>query len=198
MRFIAGITGQFFRQFALTIAVSTRDLGLQLADAQPGPGGLAAASRGQRRMSRRCRGWRLSARRLAGLELAWGLLLPLVGKYHRFAGAGRIARFWRYSLAGQCCSAGSLSRPLNWLLGWSFPRVQPRFRLRPPPATRDVVGGLLRVSVMVLLVYGGLLWSDYWSFTQTPTGFIPAAGQGLFAGQRAVARCRVARADAAR
>ena len=42
--FISGITGQFFRQFALTIAVSTVLSAAQLADAQPGPlGDLAQA-----------------------------------------------------------------------------------------------------------------------------------------------------------
>ena len=32
-----GLTGQFFKQFAVTIAVSTLHLGVQLADPQPGP-----------------------------------------------------------------------------------------------------------------------------------------------------------------
>ena len=35
--FISGITGLFFRQFALTIAVSTDPFDDELADAQPGP-----------------------------------------------------------------------------------------------------------------------------------------------------------------
>ena len=42
--FITGITGQFFRQFALTIAVSTVDFGVQLADAQPGADRAVAAA----------------------------------------------------------------------------------------------------------------------------------------------------------
>ena len=33
--FIGGITGLFYRQFAVTIAVATRHLGLQLADLSP-------------------------------------------------------------------------------------------------------------------------------------------------------------------
>ena len=56
--FITGITGQFFRQFALTIAVVDGDLDVQLADAQPGPGGDAAASRAARGITRPCRGRR--------------------------------------------------------------------------------------------------------------------------------------------
>ena len=40
--FISGITGQFYRQFALTISFSTLHLGLQLPDAEPCAGGAAA------------------------------------------------------------------------------------------------------------------------------------------------------------
>ena len=47
--FITGITGQFFRQFALTIAVSTVISALQLADPKPGPGGLFLKPKGARR-----------------------------------------------------------------------------------------------------------------------------------------------------
>ena len=40
--FIPGITGQFFRQFAVTIAVSTARIGAELADPQSSAGGRAA------------------------------------------------------------------------------------------------------------------------------------------------------------
>ena len=36
----------------------------------------------------------------------------------------------------------------------------------------------MRVSVLVLLLYGGLLGLTYWSFTRTPTGFIPPQDKG--------------------
>jgi hydrophobe/amphiphile efflux-1 (HAE1) family protein len=41
-----------------------------------------------------------------------------------------------------------------------------------------IVGGLLRVSLLVLLIYGGLLGLTYWTFNRTPTGFIPAQDKG--------------------
>ena len=37
---------------------------------------------------------------------------------------------------------------------------------------------MLRLSVVVLLVYGGLLGLTYWQFHRTPTGFIPQQDKG--------------------
>ena len=36
----------------------------------------------------------------------------------------------------------------------------------------------MRVSIIVLLIYGGLLGLTYWVFMRTPTGFIPAQDKG--------------------
>ena len=55
--FITGIVGQFFRQFALTIADLDGDLGVQLADPQPGPGRPPAQAEDAGRARRPCRGW---------------------------------------------------------------------------------------------------------------------------------------------
>ena len=46
----------------------------------------------------------------------------------------------------------------------------------------------LRVSVLVLVVYGGLSYLTYRGFQSTPKGFIPSADMGYLHGQRAVAR----------
>ena len=37
---------------------------------------------------------------------------------------------------------------------------------------------LLRVSVLVLVVYGGLLYTTYWGFMESPAGFIPMQDKG--------------------
>ena len=37
---------------------------------------------------------------------------------------------------------------------------------------------MLRVSVLVLVVYGGLLLLTYWNFKTTPKGFIPTQDMG--------------------
>src|SRR5262249_30967069 len=41
-----------------------------------------------------------------------------------------------------------------------------------------LVGGLLRVSLIALLVYGGLLVLTYFRFVSAPTGFIPQQDKG--------------------
>ena len=120
--FISGITGQFFRQFAVTIAVSTVISAFNSLTLSP--------------------------------ALAALLLKPHGAKTgHRSRGP----RTW--PSAGSSSSSTRSSRPA--------PNVYTR-----------VVGGLLRVSVLVLLVYGGLLCLTYWSFTQIPTGFIPEQDKG--------------------
>src|SRR5262249_30713276 len=40
------------------------------------------------------------------------------------------------------------------------------------------VGKLLRVPMLVLAVYGGLLFLTYWGFTRLPSGFIPVQDKG--------------------
>ena len=89
--------------------------------------------------------------------------------------------------------AGSRSAAQR-VLGWFFPAVQPRFR-RATDVYTGSVGRLLRVSVLVLVVYGGLLVPDLLRLHAQPRRLHPAAGQGLPARQRAVARRRVGRAD---
>jgi multidrug efflux pump len=119
--FISGITGLFFRQFALTIAVSTVLSTMNSLTLSP--------------------------------ALCAVLLKPL----------------------------GAHRDPLSWLLnfglGWFFKLFNRTFLLSTAGYTK-VVGRLLRVSVLVLLVYGGLLYLTVWSFGKMPLGFIPQQDQG--------------------
>src|SRR5262249_50950345 len=70
-----------------------------------------------------------------------------------------------------------VSGVLNRTVGWMFYLFNRSFDAATGVYTR-VVGGLLRVSVLVLLIYGGLLGLTYWGFTRTPTGFIPPQDKG--------------------
>src|SRR5205807_3813003 len=64
-----------------------------------------------------------------------------------------------------------------YLLGWSFQQFNRAFDFSTGAYTR-AVSGLLRVSLLVLVVYGGLLGLTWWGFTHTPTGFIPQQDKG--------------------
>ncbi|HEY7427815.1 MAG TPA: efflux RND transporter permease subunit, partial [Gemmataceae bacterium] len=119
--FISGITGQFFRQFAVTIAVSTAFSAFNSLTLSPALAAILLRPRGGRR------------------------------------------------------------DPLTWLLdtalGWFFWLFNATFRAGTA-AYAWSVGRLLRLSVLVLAVYGGLLLLTWWVFNRAPTGFIPEQDQG--------------------
>jgi multidrug efflux pump len=70
-----------------------------------------------------------------------------------------------------------LGGPLNRVLAWAFRRFNQGFASFTGLYGR-MVGTLLRVSVVVLVVYGGLLLLTWWGFTQAPAGFIPMQDKG--------------------
>ncbi len=119
--FLSGITGQFFRQFAVTIAVSTVFSAFNSLTLSPA---LAA------------------------------ILL-------RRRGAAR----------------DPLTLLLEATLGWFFRAFNAAFVATASVYARTV-GGLLRVSGLILLAYVGLVMLTYWVFERAPTGFIPDQDQG--------------------
>jgi multidrug efflux pump len=181
--FITGITGQFFRQFALTIAVSTVISAFNSLTLSPALSALL-----------------LKRREKGSFEpLPW-FAFPPMGAWlgHKFigrhavdaalaalnvsVGAERLdsLRLWGPILAGAAAATllgVVLGRPVNALLGWSFRRFNQFFDLSTTAYTRSI-SGLLRVSPAVVLLYAGLLYLTYWSFTTTPTGFIPQQDKG--------------------
>ena len=105
--FIAGITGQFFRQFAVTIAVSTVFSAFNSLTLSPALAAILLRKRGGRR------------------------------------------------------------DPMTWFLdvalGWFFRLFNASFNVAIAGYTR-VVGLMLRLSLLVLVAYGGSLWLTYWVF----------------------------------
>ena len=125
--FVGGISGQFYRQFAVTIAASTVLSAVNSLTLSPA---LAALLLKPRRDP--------NAPRSRGSRLASLAVLPL-------------------TLFGRA-------------FNWGFDRATSLY-------TR-VVGLLLRVSVIVLVVYGGLLTLTYAVFMKAPVGFVPEQDQG--------------------
>jgi hydrophobe/amphiphile efflux-1 (HAE1) family protein len=74
-------------------------------------------------------------------------------------------------------AGGLLGWPLNRLLRWFFRGFNVAFRYTGAAYTRTV-GGMLRVAVLMLVVYGGLLVLTWWNFARTPRGFIPQQDMG--------------------
>jgi multidrug efflux pump len=180
--FITGIVGQFFRQFALTIAVSTVISAVNSLTLSPALSAIL-----------------LRARAKGSFESLPWFIFPPVGAWigHKlgvhYAPAALAAlrldappavldalRAWGPIVGGALAATllGLLvGRPINFILGRSFRLFNAGFDLSTNAYTR-VVSGLLRVSLVVLLIYGGLLGLTWWSFTHTPTGFIPQQDKG--------------------
>src|SRR5262249_49074387 len=74
-------------------------------------------------------------------------------------------------------SSKRFGRPVNWNLTWFFRAFERAFDYSVGAYTRTV-SKVLRVSAVALMLYGGLLALTWWSFTNTPTGFIPAQDKG--------------------
>ncbi|HEY2251801.1 MAG TPA: efflux RND transporter permease subunit, partial [Planctomycetaceae bacterium] len=66
---------------------------------------------------------------------------------------------------------------LDSLLGWLFRSFNWAFG-RSTRAYANLVGKLLRVPVLALTVYGGLVLLTWWTYGRLPTGFIPSQDKG--------------------
>ena len=175
--FISGIVGQFFRQFALTIAISTVISAFNSLTLSPALSVLLLRPKtaGTHEALPRPVFW------LVGGWLAYRFLTPLA--------AGVVPHFQPpapltfelvlgLALAVVGALAGALlAGPLNKVLGFTFKAFNVGFNWFTAGYVR-AVGLSLRVSVLLLGVYGFLVWETYDSFQSTPTGFIPAQDKG--------------------
>jgi multidrug efflux pump len=168
--FISGITGMFFRQFALTIAVSTIISAFNSLTLSPALTALLLRPHDK----------------TAAPPLPW-LAFPIFGAVLGWLFLPDRVAAWTGPLPGPAretlaALAGGLlglllGRPLNWVLGAFFRVFNAGFRRTTRGYTR-VIGGLLTVTVLTLLVYVGLLGLTYVAFQKTPKGFIPSQDMG--------------------
>jgi multidrug efflux pump len=176
--FISGITGAFFRQFAVTIAVSTIISTFNSLTLCPALTALLLRPRDKTAAPPLPR----FAFALIGGWLGWAFLTPWLGTALAALPppiAATLAGGWPgwAALVAGGVAGWLFGRWLNPLLGWLFRGFDRGFRLVTGAYTR-AVGGLIRVSVVVLLVYGGLLAVTYERFRDTPHGFIPTQDMG--------------------
>jgi multidrug efflux pump subunit AcrB len=173
--FISGVTGQFFRQFALTIAVSTLISAFNSLTLSPALTALLLRPRDKGTAPPLPR----LAFLIAGVWLGWEFLAPrLEGLLSEVPQAAALPWVVQGMAVVLGAAAGWLAgRPLNAVMGWSFRAFNRGFDAATGMYTR-AVGGMLRISVLVLVVYGGLLYLTYLGFARAPRGFIPAQDKG--------------------
>jgi multidrug efflux pump len=191
--FLGGITGLFFRQFALTIAVSMIISAINAMTLTPARAvvifkGRKVNAHGHVEGREALSHWFFSLP--AGwfsMHLLWPYAAVRLGLPVEDAGPVNLKVMAQtYALKAALCIPGAivgwlaglfLIPPINWLLerffrgfNWCFERITQLY-------TR-LVGVSLRLNVLVLLVYIGLLGVTYFGFTLVPSGFIPPQDKG--------------------
>lgn len=189
--FIAGISGQFYRQFALTIATATVISAVNALTMAPAravqlikPHSGEHAHETPEALPR----WGIVI--LAGLLVYW-LSAPTIASwlglpFYAHEQSADTQNVYNYGLLwafrGAVFAVGAVlgwlvSRPINFFLGGFFRG----FNIVFDHVTKlygHLVGGLLRVSAIVLLLYAGLLGLTYAGFRAVPLGFIPEQDKG--------------------
>ncbi len=170
--FVSGITGKFFQQFALTIAVSTIISAFNSLTLSPALCALVLRPRG----SKPTPPFPWLAFAVAGGWLGWVMLPELAADR---LGIDSTSSAWT---RGIMCAAGTVvgalvSWPVNQILRAAFRLFNYGFDAFTT-LYLWIVGKLLYVTVLVLVVYGGLLAVTYDKFASTPKGFIPQQDMG--------------------
>jgi multidrug efflux pump len=171
--FISGIIGEFYRQFAVTIAISTLLSAFNSLTLSPA---LCALLLKPHVAGEKAEPLPRIAFPLAGAALAYWLLAP---RLRPLMGNANIPD-WLIPVAAALVGGGigwMLRVALNRVLGALFTAFNTGFDV----ATRGylvAVGGALRLSLIVLAIYGGLLYLTYHAITTTPSGFIPSQDKG--------------------
>jgi multidrug efflux pump subunit AcrB len=196
--FLGGVSGQFFRQFAVTISVSTIISAVNALTMTPsravvifrteeGDGHHVPMVGGHRREALP---WWICGI-LGGIITYYAAPALLAGRFDLNAalrGLNNTLPSWQTAaivsaafIAPGALLGGVLGwfiiRPVNALLGFLFGGFNRWFDWMTALYGRGV-GRTLRLSTMVLVIYAGLLGMTYWQFQRTPTGFIPQQDKG--------------------
>jgi multidrug efflux pump len=179
--FITGISGEFYRQFALTIAASTVISAFNSLSLSPA---LAAILFRGHEHGDAARSQPLPAAGLAligGLFAIW-LFEDLAVVRAGLAAAGVPNEWWVWAVRLALFSAGAVAgyaaSPLVNLLLAGFFRLFNLFFDLTTGAYGAIVGLLLRLSIVVIAAYIGLMALTYYGFTTVPVGFIPEQDKG--------------------
>jgi multidrug efflux pump len=184
--FLGGISGRFFRQFAVTIAVSTIISAINALTMTPSRAVVIfqteEAHGGHTHKKEALPWWIFGV--LGGLLTVWlgkrlwqmvDIGLPIEQSKSFFSLQTAIL-FIPGALVGGALG-WIIIRPVNAALGWVF-RGFNRYFDRMTTAYGWTVGKVLRLSTIMMVLYGLLLVLTYWQFINAPTGFIPQQDKG--------------------
>lgn len=176
--FITGIVGQFFRQFAVTIAVSTLISTFNSLTLSPALAVLLLRPRHQGAVEPLPRVGILLAGGWAAYLFLPPLLIPLVNPLVPEAYRGSVPQLVPLlcGLVG-LVAMWPISRWLNRLLGFGFMAFNRVFQFITDGYVLSV-RWLVRGALVVLLLYGGLLQATWVQFNSAPNGFIPSQDKG--------------------
>jgi multidrug efflux pump subunit AcrB len=194
--FLGGITGQFFRQFALTISVAMIISAINAMTMTPARAAWifahrkprTAADAGKEEEKEALPWWSFAL--LGGLITVW-LLTPSLGflmGLHE-SEAGPVALGGNLRLAGIYLVLALPGAVVGGLLGWILIKPVNRvldyffrgfnwFFQRFTQGYGKTVGWSLRLAVIVLLIYVGLIGLTGFGFSRVPKGFVPIQDKG--------------------
>lgn len=187
--FITGITGQFFRQFALTIAAAMVISAINAMTLTPARAVTIFKTEhtedGHHHIREALPWWFFACLgayvSYIWLEPTWSLrvsefLVPPPAEVPETLGWAIMAILCLPGLIGGGVLGLLIIRPVNYVLGMLFRGFNKAFDW-VAGIYGWMVGRFLRVTVLVLMVYGGLLFLTYRTMNQAPTGFIPQQDQ---------------------
>ena len=188
--FIPGISGQFYRQFALTIATSMMISAINALTMAPARAPqLLRAHSGDHHDKGEALPPLAIVLIVGFIVYSWatptiahllGVSLPAAGHGEGAEHASSAAVVWSFRLAVFAAGSGIgwlVASPINRVLG-SFFKAFNRVFDRITNAYGRLVKSLLRISAVIMVVYLGLLGLTYLGFTTVPTGFIPEQDKG--------------------
>ena len=178
--FMSGISGEFYKQFALTIATSTIISAMNAMTMAPARAVTLIKPHDPNSHETREALPRFGVAILTGLLAIWlfsKILSPAESGEHASASgfalwASRAVLFGLGGYAGWFFYRAINSTILRFfkVFNWVFTEVS--------EAYGRTIGRLLKASAAMLLVYGGLLLLTYYGFMTVPVGFIPDQDKG--------------------
>ncbi len=182
--FLGGVTGQFFRQFAVTIAVSTIISAINAITMTPSRAVMIFKAEegshpGSHEHKREALPWWIFG--LLGLvSLAYlepqtaGSDADTVSKLQSW---GMTVLYFLPGMAVGLLLGWFAIKPVNAALGWFFRLFNKGFD-RATVVYGNIVANVLRISAVVLFIYAGLLVLTWFQFIHAPTGFVPQQDKG--------------------